>query len=182
MSNKAKIREDAMSLNPIDDALFCKMAEDIRFCQEILQVILEDESLKVLSHVPQFTAKNMQGRSCILDLKCRLGDSRLVDVEVQKANDDKSDVAALMKVFTEDNAYDDVKFPFTSSIKRRFKTTEEGVSEMCEVIERNRAEAAEKATEKAIRNLMDSCKWTIEQAMAALKIPESDYPKYMAML
>lgn len=29
MSNKAKIREDAMSLNLIDDALFCKMAEDI---------------------------------------------------------------------------------------------------------------------------------------------------------
>ena len=36
MSNKAKIREDAMSLNPIDDALFQKMAEDISFCQEIL--------------------------------------------------------------------------------------------------------------------------------------------------
>jgi hypothetical protein len=32
MSNKAKIREDAMSLNPIDDALFQKMAEDIGFC------------------------------------------------------------------------------------------------------------------------------------------------------
>ena len=220
MSNKAKIREDAMSLNPIDDALFCKMAEDIRFCQEILQVILEDENLKVLNHAPQFTAKNMQGRSCILDLKCKLGDGRLVDVEVQKANDDnhqkrmlynaalmitntvnpsekfdnvpdvivifistfdvfeegkttyhvdriireigtvisngmeeiyvnsaiddKSDIAELMKVFTEDNTYDDIKFPFTSSIKRKFKTTEEGVSEMCEVIEKNRTEAEEK--------------------------------------
>ena len=28
MSNKAKIREDAMSLNPMDDALFQKMAEN----------------------------------------------------------------------------------------------------------------------------------------------------------
>ena len=37
--------------------------------------------------------------------------------------------------------YDDIRFPATSSRKRRFKTTEEGVSEMCEVIERNRAEA-----------------------------------------
>lgn len=222
MSNKAKIREDAMSLNPIDDALFMKMAEDIRFCQEILQVILNDDGLKVLNNTPQFTAKNMQGRSCILDLKCQLGDGRLVDVEVQKANDDnhqkrvlyntalmitntvdpkdkfeqvpdviavfisafdmfnqgktmyhidrviretgavisngmeevyvnaavddKSDVAELMKVFTEDNIYNDVKFPITSEIKRRFKTTEEGVSEMCEVIERNRAEAAIEAT------------------------------------
>ena len=162
----------------------------------------------------------MQGRSCIIDLKCKLGDGRLVDVEVQKADDDnhqkrmlynaalmitntvnpsekfdnvpdvivifistfdvfeegkttyhvdriiretgtvisngmeeiyvnsaiddKSDIAELMKVFTEDNTYDDIKFPFTSSIKRRFKTTEEGVSEMCEVIEKNRTEAEEK--------------------------------------
>lgn len=51
-----------------------------------------------------------------------------------------------MKVFTEDNTYNDVKFPITSEIKRRFKTNEEGVSEMCEVIERNRAEAAIEAT------------------------------------
>ena len=87
-----------------------------------------------------------------------------------------------MKVFTEDNIYNDVKFPITSEIKRRFKTAEEGVSEMCEVIERNRVEAAEKATEKAIKNLMDTLKLTVQQAMAALKIPESDYSKYMAML
>ena len=206
-----------MSLNPIDDALFQKMAEDISFCQEILQVILGDKGLKVLDNVPQFVAKNLQGRSCTLDVKCSLGDGRIVNIEVQKADDDDhqrrvryngallttnvtdpgdkfkdvpdvivvfisrfdvfksgkalyhvdrvvretgkladnglaevyvnaevddgSDVALLMDVFTEDNVYDDNRFPATSSRKRRFKTTEEGVSEMCEVIERNRAEA-----------------------------------------
>lgn len=216
MSNKAKIREDALNLNPIDDVLFCKMAEDIFFCEEILKVILSDYKLKVFTNVPQFTAKNMQGRSCILDLKCQLGDGRLVNIEIQRADDDdhqkrilynaallitntsnpgekfknvpdvimifisafdvfkqgktlyhidrviretstkasngmeeiyintviddKSDVADLMKVFTENDTYNDVKFPVTSNIKRRFKTTEEGVNEMCEIIERNRAE------------------------------------------
>ena len=61
---------------------------------------------------------------------------------------------------------------------------------MCEISERNRAEAAAKAAEEAtirtkvegIKNLMDSLKLTAQQAMAALKIPESDYPKYIAML
>ena len=217
MSNKAKIREDAMSLNPMDDALFQKMAEDIRFCQEILQVILGDKELRVLDNAPQFVVKNLQGRSCTLDVKCSLGDGRIVNIEVQKADDDDhqrrvryngallttnvtdpgdkfkdvpdvivvfisrfdvfksgkalyhvdrivretgnladngfaevyvnaevddgSDVALLMDIFTEDNVYDDTRFPATSSRKRRFKTTEEGVSEMCEVIERNRTEA-----------------------------------------
>ena len=88
MSNKAKIREDAMSLNPIDDALFQKMAEDIGFCLVILQVILNDKDLKVLDNVPQFVAKNLQGRSCTLDVKCLLGDGRIVNIEVQKADDD----------------------------------------------------------------------------------------------
>ncbi len=249
MSNKAKIREDAMSLNPIDDALFQKMAEDISFCQEILQVILGDKGLRVLDNVPQFVAKNLQGRSCTLDVKCSLGDGRIVNIEVQKADDDDhqrrvryngallttnatdpgdkfkdvpdvivvfisrfdvfksgkalyhvdrivretgkladngfaeiyvnaevddgSDVALLMDIFTEDNAYDDNRFPATSSRKRRFKTTEEGVSEMCEVIERNRAEAmaegmAAKSAEVAVELLKE--KLSIEMIARATKL------------
>ena len=219
MSNKAKICEDAMSLNPMDDALFQKMAENKEFCQEILQVILGDKGLVVLTANPQFLVKNLQGRSCLLDAKCQLGDGKIVNIEVQKADDDdhqrrvrfngalltanltdpgnkfvqvpdiivvfiskfdifkskrslyhvdrviretgaivengfteiyvnaeaddKSDVSELMNIFVQDKVYDDVKFPITSACKRRYKTTEEGVREMCEIIERNRAEGRE---------------------------------------
>lgn len=71
---------------------------------------------------------------------------------------------------------------------------EKGVAEMCnlsEGIERRgeeRGEARGKAKErlaltlKSIRNLMDSCSWSAEQAMAALKIPEKDRPTYIALL
>ena len=219
VSNKAKIREDAMSLNPMDDALFQKMAENKDFCQEILQVILGDKGLVVLSANPQFMVKNLQGRSCLLDAQCQLGDGKIVNIEVQKADDDdhqrrvrfngalltanltdpgtkfmqvpdviivfiskfdifksgrslyhvdrviretgkivengfteiyvnaevddNTDVSELMNVFVKDKVYDDVKFPVTSACKRRYKTTEEGVREMCEIIERNRAEGRE---------------------------------------
>ena len=57
-----------MRLNPIDDALFIKMAEKLDFCQEILRVFLGDNQLIVLENVPQNIVKNLQGRSCILDL------------------------------------------------------------------------------------------------------------------
>jgi len=70
-----------------------------------------------------------------------------------------------MDVFTEDNVYDDNRFPATSSRKRRFKTTEEGVSEMCEVIERNRAEAK---VEVAIELLKE--KISIEMIARATKL------------
>ena len=88
VGNRARIRQDAMSLNPIDDALFQKMAEDTGFCQEILQVVLNDKALQVTDNVPQFMIKNLQGRSCILDVKCTLGDGRIVNAEVQKSDND----------------------------------------------------------------------------------------------
>jgi hypothetical protein len=88
MSNKAKIREEAQKLNPIDDLMFCKMAEDKGFCEEILRVILNDDQLVVLESIPQWTGKNLQGRSVILDAKCISGDGIHIDIEVQKADND----------------------------------------------------------------------------------------------
>lgn len=226
MSNMARIREDAKKLNPIDDALFMVMAEEKSFCQEILRVILDDDKLIVVQHIPQKTLKNLQGRSCILDLECILGDGRHAGVEVQKVNDDDhqrrirydgsllttniaepgskfqevpdvimvfiskfdifagghplyhvdrvirelnkrtdnglqeiyvnaavdndSDVARLMKVFKDDEAYDDEKFPSTSECKRRFKTTEEGVSKVCEITKKYWNEGWEKGMAKGM--------------------------------
>jgi predicted transposase/invertase (TIGR01784 family) len=88
MSNKAKIREEAKKLNPIDDPMFRKMAEDKEFCEEILRVILQDDALTVIESIPQWTGTNLQGRSVILDAKCVRGDGSQVDIEVQKADDD----------------------------------------------------------------------------------------------
>ena len=88
MSNRARIREEARKLNPIDDLMFRKMAEDLQFCQEILRVILSDKSLTVLETVVQYTGTNLKGRSVILDAKCVLGDKTQVNIEVQKADDD----------------------------------------------------------------------------------------------
>jgi predicted transposase/invertase (TIGR01784 family) len=88
MSYQVKIREEAKKLNPIDDLMFRKMAEDKEFCQEILRVILSDDELIVLESIPQWSGTNLQGRSVILDAKCVKGNGSQVDIEVQKANDD----------------------------------------------------------------------------------------------
>jgi hypothetical protein len=79
---------------------------------------------------------------------------------------------------------------------------DEEVVDVCLAIELMKQEAAEKAAEKAaaeatlkareetrkedmitsIRNLMDSMKWTADQAMAALKIPEEERERYFMQL
>ena len=88
MPDKKNFEKYAKLLNPIDDLMFCKMAEHKEFCEEILRVILEDEGLTVLEAIPQWQGKNLSGRSVVLDAKCITGDGRQINIEVQKADDD----------------------------------------------------------------------------------------------
>ena len=88
MPDKKNFEKYAKLLNPIDDLMFCKMAEHKEFCEEILRVILEDEGLTVIEAIPQWHGKNLSGRSVVLDAKCVTGDGRQINIEVQKADDD----------------------------------------------------------------------------------------------
>ena len=88
MPAKKNFEKYAKLLNPIDDLMFCKMAEHKDFCEEILRVILEDDRLTVLEAIPQWQGKNLTGRSVVLDAKCVTGDGRQINIEVQKADDD----------------------------------------------------------------------------------------------
>jgi hypothetical protein len=67
---------------------------------------------------------------------------------------------------------------------------DEEVVDVCLAVELMKQEAAEEAAEKAreestitsIRNLMDTMKWTADQAMAALKITEEERENYLRQL
>ena len=88
MPTDKKFEKYAKLLNPIDDLMFCKMAEHKEFCEEILRVILDDDRLTVVEAIPQWQGKNLSGRSVVLDAKCVTGDGRQINIEVQKADDD----------------------------------------------------------------------------------------------
>ena len=75
-----------------------------------------------------------------------------------------------------------------------FKSSEEGVSQMCEILEQMREETAAWAMEKGIekgderrlvddvRSLMETLGLTAQKALASLRVPEHDWPRYLAML
>ena len=88
MKKSWEYAERTKLMNPIDDEFFRKMAEDVEFCQEILQVILEDHELTVEEVIPQNAIKNLQGRSVVVDALCRMQGGHYCHVEVQKSNDD----------------------------------------------------------------------------------------------
>lgn len=58
------------------------------------------------------------------------------------------------------------------------KNLEREVSLMCNLSQ----SVVDRTLLDAIRNLMETMKLTVEQAMAALKIPEAEQPKYASML
>lgn len=74
--------------NLIDDVMFTKAAEDKKFCEEILRTILDDKELIVVKSTPQSKLQNLRGRSVVFDALCKLKGGAMVDIEVQKTNND----------------------------------------------------------------------------------------------
>ena len=81
-----KFKEYIKKLNPLDDIIFRKMAENKEFCEEILRVFLQDSYLKVLNNKSQYAITNIDRRSVILDAYCELRDGKRVNIEVQNAD------------------------------------------------------------------------------------------------
>ena len=84
-----KTLETAKGLRLIDDALFRLVGANTEVCEEILRTLLDDEELIVLQATPQETMTSLH-REITLDVLCRLADGKIIDIEVQKGeeNDD----------------------------------------------------------------------------------------------
>lgn len=73
---------------PIDDVFFEVLADDIEVCEEILRVIMEDDKLLVNDVIVQSSERNLYGRSVRLDALCTLSNSKKVNIEVQRSDND----------------------------------------------------------------------------------------------
>ncbi|KIR03885.1 hypothetical protein P261_02700 [Lachnospiraceae bacterium TWA4] len=72
----------------LDDIFFEAFIRDLSACQELLQVLLEDEKLVVNQIIPQNSIKSLIGRSVRLDALCTLGNGKFCNVEVQRSDND----------------------------------------------------------------------------------------------
>lgn len=120
----------------------------------------------------------------ILSRKAQEEDVRgfLEDVAQYTAQGDRENIEAVLQVSVNANRklYQKIK------IRRDFVMWEALKDLMKDEIEKEMQDAEEKATQDTlllvIRNLMESMKWTAEQAMAAMKIPAADQQKYVSKL
>ena len=80
--------EFVQKLRPIDNAFFPVLGQDPGVMEEILRVILNDDTLTVEKVIAEYTLPNLSGRGVRLDSFCETGDGHRINVEVQKADDD----------------------------------------------------------------------------------------------
>ena len=93
----------------------------------------------------------------------------------------ESELGRLMHDFNCINAVD-MNFSLLAERTRYLKENPEGVDMMCKSMEDMRNEAVENTSLQNIKNLMETMKLSAEQAMDALKIPDSDRMRYMERL
>ena len=60
--------------------------KDIKLAEMLLQIILEDDKIKVIECSNQYVIKNLQGHSSTLDIFCIDGNGEYFNVEVQRTN------------------------------------------------------------------------------------------------
>ena len=101
-------------------------------------------------------------------------DNGLQEINVNTKIDDGTDIAELMHIITDGDAYDFEKFPNVSKRKKQFKESEGGNEEMCDLVEnyaKERAEAAAKeAAEKATKEATEKAtKEATEKAICSAK-------------
>ena len=65
---------------------------------------------------------------------------------------------------------------------KKLKETEEGIQTMCTVMEELRNEGRDTTLIEAIKNLKITQHWTNEQALTALNIDKSKWPRILALL
>jgi len=86
--NYEQAKNRVKELTPMDNNFFQKIAEDIDSVEEIIQVVLQNKTLRIVEVIPQSDIKNLQGRSVILDALCEDSSNKFYNVEVQIADND----------------------------------------------------------------------------------------------
>ena len=85
---KLTVEEIVSRLRPIDDIFFHKLVEKEGFCEELLQTILEKETIRLVEVVPQKSLRNIGARSVTIDAFCEDSYKKYYNIEVQRKNND----------------------------------------------------------------------------------------------
>lgn len=82
-SNHSRLKKLLRAQIPLNNDVFMVFANNKRFCQEFLRVILQDKGLKVIDNEVQKYLPSAFNKNETVDMLCKLSDGSIVNVEIQ---------------------------------------------------------------------------------------------------
>ena len=83
-----RLKEIISSSIPLNNDVFMIFAKNKEFCQEFLRVVLQDERLIVIENDIQKYLPTAFSKTVVIDMLCKLGDDRIVNVEIQLTDEE----------------------------------------------------------------------------------------------
>ncbi len=85
MNQRKKLIDDLLLMD--DDFSELVFQSDKQLIEHVLQIIQRNDELEVLESRPQFSINNPTGRHVCFEVRAKLGNGELSDIEFQNAND-----------------------------------------------------------------------------------------------
>ena len=86
-NNYKKLEKIVKKSIPLNNDVFMIFAQNKKFCEEFLRVVLQDKKIKVIENEIQKYLPSAFNKYVTIDMLCKLGDDRLVNVEIQLAKE-----------------------------------------------------------------------------------------------
>ena len=165
------------------DIFFCKVLEDKEACQEVVRILLGHPSLVVKDVKTQYSIRNIENRSVVLDVLAEDTDGRMVNVEMQVSEDEDHQRRARYYQASMDMSFLEKGCPYEELpelylifiTEKDFLNQKTGISYIDRVV-RSRGTVTDNGVHEVYANLTYGCEdERIDELLRYMKKSDSDY-------
>ena len=165
------------------DIFFCKVLEDKEACQEVIRILLGHPSLVVKDVKTQYSIRNIENRSVVLDVLAEDTDGRMVNVEMQVSEDEDHQRRARYYQASMDMSFLEKGCPYEELpelylifiTEKDFLNQKTGICYIDRVV-RSRGTVTDNGVHEVYANLTYGCEdERIDELLRYMKKSDSDY-------
>lgn len=165
------------------DIFFCKVLEDKEACQEVVRILLGHPSLVVKDVKTQYSIRNIENRSVVLDVLAEDTDGRMVNIEMQVSEDEDHQRRARYYQASMDMSFLEKGCPYEELpelylifiTEKDFLNQKTGICYIDRVV-RSRGTVTDNGVHEVYANLTYGCEdERIDELLRYMKKSDSDY-------
>lgn len=186
-------RKKVQQFNMTSDVFCGKVLEDRSACEEVIRIILDEPGFTVKEVKAQYSIRNIENRSVILDILAEDTSGRMVNIEMQIRNDGDNQrrvryyqASIDMSCLEKGVPYDELPELYLIFIVVRrvkfFKEKEKGVEGMCRILEEERNEGREEGRKEGSDRINELNRRLIKDGRNEDMVKSLEEPEYQEQL